>query len=183
MEERATGAAERSGQRLRITWVKSAIGYRQSQRLTIKSLGLRKLNQTVEHYDSPTIRGMVNKVHHLVRVEELAPGEGAAVEPRETGTQRFARRMEKKAAAREELLALLAEELDEPAATGAGRAATDPEIVPVVDVLETTFTPPPGQLDEAPAAPVAASDALEVAGQEGSAGEGGVLVFRPNQES
>lgn len=183
MEERATDAAQRNGQRLRITWVKSAIGYRQSQRLTIKSLGLRKLNQTVEHYDSPTIRGMVNKVHHLVRVEELAPGEGAVAEPRETGTQRFARRMEKKAAAREALLALLAEELDEPAATGAGRAAADPEIVPVVDVLEATFTPPPGQLDEAAAAPVAASDAPEVAGQEGSAGEGGVLIFRPNQES
>lgn len=117
MEERATGVANRGNKRLRITWVKSAIGYRESQRLTIKSLGLRKLNQTVEHYDSPTIRGMVNKVHHLVQVEELAAGDAsAAPAARETGSQRFARRMEKKVAEREELIAFLTGEIEEPSA-------------------------------------------------------------------
>ena len=60
--------------RLRITWVKSTIGYRESQRATIRSLGLRRLHQTVERPDSPVVRGMVNKVRHLVRVEPV-PGE------------------------------------------------------------------------------------------------------------
>ncbi len=55
---------------LKITWTKSAIGYSQRQKDTIRSLGLRRLNQTVEKSDDPEIRGMVNKVRHLVRVEE-----------------------------------------------------------------------------------------------------------------
>ena len=58
--------------RLRITWVKSTIGYRESQRATIRSLGLRRLNQTVERPDSPVVRGMVHKVRHLVRVESVS---------------------------------------------------------------------------------------------------------------
>jgi large subunit ribosomal protein L30 len=57
--------------RLRITYTKSAIGYNVKQKLTIQALGLRKLHQTVEHDDSPVIRGMVNKVPHLVRVERI----------------------------------------------------------------------------------------------------------------
>jgi large subunit ribosomal protein L30 len=56
---------------LRITYVKSAIGYRQDQRDTLRSLGLRRLHQTVEKPDTPSIRGMINKVRHLVRVEEV----------------------------------------------------------------------------------------------------------------
>lgn len=56
--------------RLHITWVKSAIGYSQRQRDTIRALGLRRLNQTVEKDDTPAVRGMVTKVSHLVRVEE-----------------------------------------------------------------------------------------------------------------
>lgn len=56
---------------LRITYVKSAIGYRQDQRDTLRSLGLRRLHQTVEKPDTPSFRGMVNKVRHLVRVEEV----------------------------------------------------------------------------------------------------------------
>ncbi len=56
---------------LQITYKKSAIGYTQRQKNTIKALGLRKLNQTVEHQDSPAIRGMINKVSHLVAVEEV----------------------------------------------------------------------------------------------------------------
>ncbi len=57
--------------KLRITYTKSAIGYEKSQRATIKALGLRKLNQTVEHEDTSVIRGMVNKVDHLVTLEEV----------------------------------------------------------------------------------------------------------------
>lgn len=58
--------------KLKITYVKSSIGYNQKQKATIQALGLRKLHQVVEHADTPVIRGMVNKVPHLVRVEEVA---------------------------------------------------------------------------------------------------------------
>ena len=57
--------------RLRITYTKSGIGYSQKQRATIQALGLRKLHQVVEHDDSPVIRGMINKVAHLVKVEQV----------------------------------------------------------------------------------------------------------------
>jgi large subunit ribosomal protein L30 len=53
-----------------VTYRKSAIGYKQDQKDTIKKLGLRRLNQTVEMEDSPALRGMVNKVSHLVDVSE-----------------------------------------------------------------------------------------------------------------
>lgn len=52
--------------RVRITWKKSTIGRPETQKRTVRALGLRKLNQTVEHDDSPQIRGMINKVGHLV---------------------------------------------------------------------------------------------------------------------
>lgn len=58
--------------KLRITWVKSAIGYERDQRRTLQALGLHRLNQTVEHGDSAAIRGMITKVKHLVRWEEVA---------------------------------------------------------------------------------------------------------------
>ena len=54
-----------------ITWRKSAIGYAGDQKRTIRALGLRRLNQSVEHGDSPAIRGMILKVRHLVEVAEL----------------------------------------------------------------------------------------------------------------
>ena len=57
--------------KLRITWVKSAIGFEKSQGLTVRSLGLKKLNNTVEVNDTPQVRGMIYKVRHLVRVEEI----------------------------------------------------------------------------------------------------------------
>jgi len=57
--------------RLRITWVKSAIGYSQGQKDTIRTLGLRRLGDWVEREDSPGLRGMVQKVSHLVKVEEI----------------------------------------------------------------------------------------------------------------
>lgn len=56
--------------KLRVTYVKSAIGYSKRQKNTIQALGFRKLYQTVEHSDSPAIRGMIDKVIHLVEVEE-----------------------------------------------------------------------------------------------------------------
>ena len=56
--------------RLRITLVKSAIGYDKSQKRTLEALGFKKLNQSVIHNDSGAVRGMINKVRHLVTVEE-----------------------------------------------------------------------------------------------------------------
>jgi large subunit ribosomal protein L30 len=58
--------------KLRITWVRSAIGHAEDQKATIRSLGLRRLHQTVEKPDNPAFRGMVFKVKHLVHVEEVA---------------------------------------------------------------------------------------------------------------
>ena len=57
---------------VQITWRKSSIGYRQDQKDTIRKLGLRRLNQTVEQPDTPDIRGMIYKVRHLVEVREGA---------------------------------------------------------------------------------------------------------------
>jgi len=56
--------------KLRITLVKSGIGYERSQRRTLTSLGFHRLNQTVIQEDSSALRGMINKVRHLVKVEE-----------------------------------------------------------------------------------------------------------------
>ncbi len=57
--------------KIAVTWKVSAIGYKRDQRLTIQALGLRKLNQTVIHNDTPSIRGMVFKVKHLVTVADV----------------------------------------------------------------------------------------------------------------
>jgi large subunit ribosomal protein L30 len=56
---------------LRITLRRSAIGAKPKQRGTLRALGLRRINHTVEHPDRPEIRGMVAKVPHLVDVEEV----------------------------------------------------------------------------------------------------------------
>jgi large subunit ribosomal protein L30 len=56
---------------LAITLKKSPIGRPEDQRVTVKTLGLRKLNQTVVHNDTPQIRGMINKVSHLVEAKEI----------------------------------------------------------------------------------------------------------------
>ena len=56
--------------RIKITQVKSNIGRLKNQKRTLVALGLRKINQTVEHDASPAILGMVNTVNHLVSVEE-----------------------------------------------------------------------------------------------------------------
>ena len=57
--------------KLRITWIKSGIGYAEVQKRTLKALGLRRLNQSVVHGDSASVIGMINKVRHLVEVEEV----------------------------------------------------------------------------------------------------------------
>ena len=57
--------------KLRIKWVKSAIGYSKDQKATIRDLGFHRLQQTVEHEDNPVMRGMIRKVNHLVKVEEV----------------------------------------------------------------------------------------------------------------
>jgi large subunit ribosomal protein L30 len=56
--------------KLRITLVNSPIGRPEPQRVTVRSLGLTKLYQSVKHEDTPQIRGMINKVSHLVKVVE-----------------------------------------------------------------------------------------------------------------
>ena len=56
--------------KLRITWIKSGIGYTQDQKRTLKALGFHRLNQSITQDDRPSVRGMLNKVKHLVRVEE-----------------------------------------------------------------------------------------------------------------
>ena len=56
--------------KLRITWVKSDIGYKRDQRKTLKALGFHRLNDSVVHEDNRSIRGMINKLRHLVKVEE-----------------------------------------------------------------------------------------------------------------
>ena len=56
--------------RVRIRLVRSAIGYNRRQRATLRGLGLRRLHQCVELSDSPAVRGMIDKVQHLVVVEK-----------------------------------------------------------------------------------------------------------------
>jgi large subunit ribosomal protein L30 len=56
---------------LQITLKRSLIGRPETQRVTVRTLGLRKLHQIVVHNDSPAIRGMVNQVSHLVEVKEV----------------------------------------------------------------------------------------------------------------
>jgi large subunit ribosomal protein L30 len=58
--------------KISVTWKKSTIGYSQHQRKIIESLGLRKLNHTVEHESTPSIIGMIKKVNHLIEVKELS---------------------------------------------------------------------------------------------------------------
>jgi large subunit ribosomal protein L30 len=64
------GSKKRGRGMLRIRLVRSPIGYGPRQKKTVRALGLRRLQDTVEHRDSPAIRGMISKVSHLVEVEE-----------------------------------------------------------------------------------------------------------------
>jgi len=56
--------------RVQIKWVKSSIGYDRRQRATLRGLGLRRLQQVVTLQDTPSVRGMIHAVKHLVAVEE-----------------------------------------------------------------------------------------------------------------
>jgi len=56
---------------LRITLVRSIIGYPTRQKRTVKALGLSRMNQVVEHPDNPAVRGMIAKIPHLVQIEEV----------------------------------------------------------------------------------------------------------------
>lgn len=58
--------------KLRVTWKKSAIGYKEDQKRTIEALGLKRLGHTVEKPDNRAVRGMLTKVRHLVVVAEDA---------------------------------------------------------------------------------------------------------------
>jgi large subunit ribosomal protein L30 len=55
---------------IRLTLVRSPIGYAKDQKATVLALGLRRMHQTIEHRDNPALRGMIQKVIHLVKVEE-----------------------------------------------------------------------------------------------------------------
>jgi len=57
--------------KLRVTWTKSSIGFAKDQKRTIKALGLKRLHHSVEHDDTPAVRGMTAKVKHLITVEEV----------------------------------------------------------------------------------------------------------------
>ena len=61
--------AENKTKSLKITLIKSPIGYSTRQKNTVRALGLRRMGQTVEHCDTPAIRGMVDKVFHLIEVD------------------------------------------------------------------------------------------------------------------
>ena len=63
-------AKNADGKRLKITLVKSTIGFNRTQDETVIGLGLRRLNHTVELADTPETRGMIHKVRHLVSVQE-----------------------------------------------------------------------------------------------------------------
>ena len=64
-------SAKKKQKMLRITLTKSPIGYSERQKRTVRALGLKKLNQTVEQPKNPAISGMITKVAHLVTVEEV----------------------------------------------------------------------------------------------------------------
>ena len=55
---------------IQVTLIKSPIGFSERQKNTIKALGLRRMNQSVKHIDSPVLRGMLAKVNHLVQIDE-----------------------------------------------------------------------------------------------------------------
>ena len=58
------------GKTIRITLVVSPIGYPAPQKATVRALGFHRLHETVEHKDTPVIRGMMSKVIHMIRIEE-----------------------------------------------------------------------------------------------------------------
>jgi len=62
---------KKAATKLRVAYVKSAIGYSRRQKGTVRALGLRRLGDVVEHADTPVVRGMLVKVGHLIQIEEI----------------------------------------------------------------------------------------------------------------
>ena len=71
-EQKKTKSRRKKKKSLRIRLTKSPIGYSERQKRTVRALGLRRMNHTVEQEDTPVIRGMITKVSHLVTVEEVS---------------------------------------------------------------------------------------------------------------
>jgi large subunit ribosomal protein L30 len=59
-----------AGKSIRVTLVKSPIGFTKDQKATVRALGLHRLHQTVAHKDTPALRGMLTKIVHLLKIEE-----------------------------------------------------------------------------------------------------------------
>ena len=70
MAKTAKAAKSASGKRLKITLLKSPIGFNKTQAATVEGMGLRRINHSVELLDTPATRGMIHKVRHLVAVSE-----------------------------------------------------------------------------------------------------------------
>lgn len=62
---------EKNNKTVFVTLVKSPIGYTKDQKATVLALGLRRMHQTIEHKDTPALRGMIRKIVHLVQIEEV----------------------------------------------------------------------------------------------------------------
>ncbi|MEX2161500.1 MAG: 50S ribosomal protein L30 [Anaerolineales bacterium] len=71
MASKKSPAQKTSGKQLKLTLIRSTIGYEKSQRATVHALGLRRLHYSVVREDTPAMRGMINKVTHLLKVEEV----------------------------------------------------------------------------------------------------------------
>jgi large subunit ribosomal protein L30 len=69
-KKKTASKSDKNSSTLKIKWVVSFIGCPRGMRQTIRGLGFRRMQQVVEHPDTPSIRGMIAKVHHLVRIEE-----------------------------------------------------------------------------------------------------------------
>ena len=65
----AKETAKKSGKTVKVTLVRGVVGTRESHRATVRGLGLRRINHTVELEDTPAVRGMINKVNYLVKFE------------------------------------------------------------------------------------------------------------------
>ncbi len=71
---RGSGQAAAEGKRLRVTLVRSTVGFDRKQAAVVRGLGLRRIRHTVELVDTPATRGMIHKVRHLVQVNAVEPG-------------------------------------------------------------------------------------------------------------
>ena len=67
----STDMAKTKQRTLKITQIKSRIGYKKKAKATLDAMGIKKMNQTVELPDNPAIRGMIKKIEYLIRVEDI----------------------------------------------------------------------------------------------------------------